>query len=309
MSYLQNGNVIIKEERTSAGFLASGILNGTKEYEQKDFENFDTAEKIRNNEKINEKDKENMIKILKENSEYKSFIVLSKDNEYRVVYNKENTISTMEAIKFLINSFVENPILIIKNYVTNYLATISVYNIQFEGMKINIDKKMDFINTAEIGVIGFRIFEQGIENVFPLSEEYEIYAQPYENINQPIRLINYIMKIIEIPNVFVMKIAFLLLPILTIVSFIVLCKTKNKYNKKYGRLLDIIVILFVFSFLHILIHALLGSTIDRYAIPAIATTYIGILISIYAIVYRKKYKVKYISGNNKKKEKIKNEKM
>lgn len=305
---MKNGNVNIKEDRTSAGFLASGILNGTKEYDNASIKKFDTIEEIQNNEKINEDDKQKMIDVLEGESEYKSFNVLVKNDEYKIIYNKGTNISTMEAVKFLVNSFVEDPILIINNYIANYLATISVYDIEFEGMKIIIDREIDFINTEEIEAIGFRIYEYGLENVFPLSEEYEIYAQPYKDTNKPIVALNWIMKQLKMPNVLVMKIAFLMLPILTIISIISLFFIKNKYNKKYNRLVDMIIILFVYSFMHILIHAILGSTIDRYTIPALSTTIIGILLGIYVIVYRRKYKIDDKIEQFDKGEKIKNEK-
>lgn len=288
---MKNGNVNIKEDRTSAGFLASGILNGTKVYDNLDIENFDTIEEIQSNQKINEDDKQKMIDVLDEKSEYKSFNVLSKNDEYKVIYNKGTNISTLEAVKFFINSFIEDPILIIKNYTANYLATISIYHIDFEGMKIVIDKKIDFINTVEIEAIGFRIYQYGLENVFPLSEQYEVYAQPYKDVNKPVVALNWIMKQLKIPNVLVMKIAFLTLPILTILSIISLFIIKKKYNNKFNRLVDMIIILYTYSFIHILVHAILGSTIDRYTMPALSTTIIGILLSIYAIVYRRKYKI------------------
>ena len=50
-------------------------------------------------------------------------------------------------------------------------------------------------------------------------------------------------------------------------------------------------ILFTFSIMHILLHSMLGSTIDRYTIPALATTFIGIFLGTYAVTNRKKYKM------------------
>ena len=88
-----------------------------------------------------------------------------------------------------------------------------------------------------------------------------------------------------------MKISYLILPLLTIVSIISVFRTKGKYDKKYCRIIDMITILFSFSLMHILLHSMLGSTIDRYTIPALVTTFIGIFLSVYAVIYRKKYKI------------------
>ena len=65
------------------------------------------------------------------------------------------------------------------------------------------------------------------------------------------------------------------------------------------NIIDIITILYSFSFVHILLHTVLGATIDRYTIPALIPTFLAIMLSIYAIVYRKKYKINNIEKSKK----------
>lgn len=289
---LVKNNVQIKEDRTSEGFLSSGIIGGITEYSKKDIEEFDTIEKINNNEKLTQDDKEKMIAILNKNSENKSFLAVdTKKEKYDVIYGKGQSISTVESIKYLLTTMVKDPKAIIESYTTNYLATTSLYNIEFEGMHIKINKKLDLKNTAEIGVIGFRIYEPQIDNVFPLSNELEPYATIYRGVNEPIKIVNLVMKKMELPVTIIMKISYLLLPVLTILSIILVFVVKKKYNEKYRKIIDLIVILYTFSLLHILVHSVLGSTIDRYTIPALAPTFIAIMLNIYIVVYRKKYKI------------------
>mgnify|MGYP005755292635 CR=1 FL=1 len=293
---LEKNNVQIKADRTSEGFLSSGIIGGITEYSKKNKEEFDTAEKVNNNEKLNQNDKEKMTEILNNNSEDKSFIVIDTKNEkYDVIYAKGETLSTGEAVKYLLSTMAKDPKAIIRSYTTNYLATTSLYNIEFEGMDIIINKKLNFTNTAEISAIGFRMYEPEVDNVFPLSEELEPYATVYKGINTPIKIVNIVMKNLETPVTIVMKISYLILPILTILSIISVFVVKKKYNEKYRKIIDIIVILYTFSILHILVHSVLGAIIDRYTMPVLATTFMAIMLSIYTIVYRKKYKV----NNNK----------
>lgn len=238
---LEYKNVELKEDRTSGGFFASGLVRGiTGGY----------------------------------------------------IYTEvEEVSSTSEALKIAMEELFTNPIGVFSSYLRNYLATISIYQLDQEQNVIieNIDLTGA---TPEIGAIGFRIYNYGIENTFPLSNDLNVYATPYREVNKPIVAINYIMTKLKTPVVIAMKISFLCLPILLIGSIVFVFRTKKRYQEKYNKLIDFITISFGFSFLHIMTHAALAATIDRYTLPAIAPTFIGIILLIYAIVYRKNYKIK-----------------
>ena len=125
------------------------------------------------------------------------------------------------------------------------------------------------------------------------------YALIYKEKNTPIRIVNVVMKNLQTPEIIVMKICYALLPIFTIASIISVFLVKKKYNEKYRNIIDIITILYSFSFVHILLHTVLGATIDRYTIPSLIPTFLAIMLSIYAIVYRKKYKINNIEKSKK----------
>lgn len=297
---LYKNNVKIQENRTSEGFLSEGIIKGITEYTLKNTEEFNNIETIKQNEKLTQEDKEKMVEILENNSEYKSFSVIdTKKENYDVIYSKNNVLSVGDSIKYLLSTLVKEPKAIVNSYVTNYLATVSLYNIEFDGMQIIINKGLDFTNSVEIGAIGFRIYEPEMENTFVLSEEYEPYALIYKEKNTPIRIVNVVMKNLQTTEIIVMKICYALLPIFTIASIISVFLVKKKYNEKYRNIIDIITILYSFSFVHILLHTVLGATIDRYTIPALIPTFLAIMLSIYAIVYRKKYKINNIEKSKK----------
>ena len=202
----------------------------------------------------------------------------------------EETITISEAIEFWLSEFGKNPAKVIGKYIKNYFATISILDIEFDNMKIIINPKIDVFNTAEIENIGFTIYEYGNECIFSLPEQYEQYAEPYRRINTPIIAINWIMRKLEIPVTIAMKLCYLVLPILTIISIIFVFKSRKRYNEKLNKIIDIIAILFTYSFLNIILYSFLGSTIDRYTMPSLVTTFLGILLSIYVAIYRKKYK-------------------
>lgn len=288
---LKNNNVKIKENRTSEGFFASGILAGMTEYKIQDIQEFDEIVEIETNTKITQEDKEKIKKIIQKESDYKSYKVIDTNKEnFEILYLKENVISTKEALNFLLTSFIKEPNVILGGYISNYLATISLHDIEFSGMDIIINKNINLTSTIEIDAIGFKIYNYGNETVFPLSPEYEMYANEYRNINKPVVAINFVMRILKLPVTIVMKISFLMLPILVICSIIAIFRTKKRYSEKYCKIINIIAILYIFSLLHILAHSMLGSIIDRYTMPAIITTFIAILLSIYATIYKNKYK-------------------
>ena len=149
------GNVEIDNTRTSSGFLASGIMNG----------------------------------IPKENIEEDSN---EKDNLTEET-NEEKNITVGQAIKCLCDSIKKDPKAVFEVYISNYLATISIYPIDFDEMKIIVQKQFDWTNTEEIRKIGYKIYEYGEENVFYLLETVSRYAEEYKSINKPITIVNKII--------------------------------------------------------------------------------------------------------------------
>lgn len=290
--FIEKQNIPIDKDRTSASFLAAGIIDGITEYRTLKDNDFNTEEKINKQEKISDEDKEKMIDILNNKSEYKSFKVININEEkYKVLYAKGEVTSTKEAIEYLLELLRTKPSVVFNSYISNYLATTSIYNINFtNGIQIVMNKQFNWTDTTEIGIIGYRIYSKDISNVFPLPE-YGEYAKPYITINEPIRPINWMFESLQRPITIVMKISYLLLPILTIISIIEVFRTKKRYKEKYCRIIDMIAILFTFSLIHILVHSLTGAIIDRYTMPALVPTFMGILLSIYVIIYRKKYKI------------------
>ena len=202
-------------------------------YNIQDMENFDTVKEIEESTKITEEDKNKIKEILENKSDYKSYQVIDTNKEnYKIIYLKGNVISTKEAISFLLSSLVKDPKAIIGGYISNYLATISIHDIDFVENKIKILKNINLTTTKEIDTIGYKIYNYGKENVFYLSPEYEIYAEEYRSVNKPIVNVNRVMKKLKMPMAITMKISYLVLPILVICSITAIFVTKKRYNEK-----------------------------------------------------------------------------
>jgi formate hydrogenlyase subunit 3/multisubunit Na+/H+ antiporter MnhD subunit len=90
-----------------------------------------------------------------------------------------------------------------------------------------------------------------------------------------------ILKILSPISQIIFKIIILGLPLFAFMSLISFFR---KSNYKSKRILNIVVILLWYSFLHILVHTASGANIDRYASPAIITSFIGIVLYINLLV-------------------------
>lgn len=293
-------NVEINETRTSSGFFSERLIDGLSNYKEIKPNKVDTQEKIEENIKISFEDKEKIIKIINKDSEYKSYKIMdTKKENYEVIYLKNDNISTSEAVKFVFKKLFTDFKNVFSGYWKNYLATIGLYLVEFEGQDTIIKEKIEWVQTSEIGAIGFKIFKYGKTPIFPLAEQYEPYTYEYQEINKPIILINAIMNSIKNINVILMKIALLILPIITILGCIVEIWFRKKFNSEFKTILNLININFLFSLAHILVHVVLGSTIDRYSVPIIIPVYIGIICGICLIVNNKKYKYKMIEEKGK----------
>lgn len=299
--FINIGNVVIVGERTSGGMLSNVIFSGINYYDTFEDYDFDEVDEIEKCEKISYSDKEKMKNIIENNSEYKYFKVIdTKEENYTVLYSTGDAIKGGEIIKFWLGAFAKNPGRFIKNYINNYLATTSIKRIEFQNGKIIITNEIDWLDTVEINAIGTKTYAYENSNTFALSSTLEQYAIKYQCINRPIIPVNYFMKKMILPVTIFMKICYLFLPIFTIIGIIAVFKTRKEYYITYTKIIDIITILFTFSLLHILVHSMLGATIDRYSMPSMIPTFIGIYLSVYALKNRKKYRI----INNKKGRKV-----
>lgn len=294
-------NVKQNSERDSSGFFARQLVEGVSYY-NRDFHDFSyTEESIRNNARISDQDKEKIYTIMKkQDNEYSNFIILrssniEKDKYDYILYTKDKNLSTGEAIKFVVDMMVNKPIELLKSYVDNYLAIINIYQIYFESdvNKLVVVKKFDILSSAENSAIAYKIYGTNTSNVFPLNEDYYKYAENYFSKNQGLKICNFIMENLKNISIIVFKFSLAILPfeILLVIIIFIITKKRMKLNGIGQKLLDLIFILLIFSFLNICSHAVLGASIDRYAISSYVTNVIAIVLLINFFVNIKNYKM------------------
>lgn len=293
-------NVTQNEERDSSGFFARQLVEGVSCYNRDFYTISYTKDSIMNNNRISNEDKEKIYTILdKNNTDYSNFIILRSSNPEKekydhIFYIKGENLTTSDAIKFVFETLIDRPISLLNSYISNYLAIINIYQIGFEYdvNKLFIVKEFDVLSSSENSAIAYKIYNTNTSNIFPLSEEYSKYAENYYGKNQGLTIFNFIMRKLQNIAVIVFKITLLILPfeIILIIILLILSKRKNIFNNQGIKILELILILVVFSFLHICSHAVLGASIDRYAISAFVTNMIGIILLIHLFVKIKSYK-------------------
>lgn len=247
---------------------------------------------INNNVNLSKDEKSELLKMIANNKDYQLINIYdNKGNIIDIDYiiSCDGNVSIVNALKYIIKSFFNYPLRVIDGYVTNYLSIIDIYSTTTDNsINYNITKKIDLTFSNEIITIPTKSYYYGSSNIYYMLPEMEAMVTNYEQTNYSNKLLNYGMLLLSKIFLIVFKFAFLLLPILFILSIIIRIKIRKKYNDK--KVLNMIIILFGYGILHLLLHVVTGAIIDRYAIPAFISTYLGIIILLFQCI-RKKRKI------------------
>lgn len=277
-------NVKIIENRTSSNMISNQLLKGISFYQAKT-DNI-TEEYVKNNNYLNDNEKIKLIELIKNENE--SFVILEekKENEVidtEVIFTKNKNISTLESIGFIFKTLFKNPKILFKSYFLGYLAVGDIYGVEFnEAQHYSVTEPLKFFELYENEAIGYRTYKYNQINTFPLAEDYNIYAESYKENILPILSINWIMQKLQYVSTILYKISFILTPILLIINIIWGIYRRNK-NDNYNNILYLLIILLSFSFLHILMHVVLGAIIDRYTMPAAIPMYLATIVELHLI--------------------------
>ena len=294
-------NVNQNGERNSSGFFSRQLVEGVSCYNRDFYSSSYTKESIIANKRISNDDKEKIYTILdKKNTEYSNFIILRSSNPEKeqydyIFYIKGESLTTRDAIRFVFEILLNKPLSLLSSYISNYLAIADIYQIDFEYdvNKLLIVKNVDLFSSSENSAISYKIYDTNTSNVFPLNQEYYKYVENYSGKNQGLKIFNFIMKKLRIGATVLFKITLIILPleIIVVIILLIISKVKKIYSNEGTKILELILILVTFSFLHICSHAILGASIDRYAISAFVTNMIAIILVIHFLVKINFYKI------------------
>lgn len=278
----------VSDESKNQSFLATSILDGLTNFRHIN-ENIN-EEYINKNKHLSNSDKQKLINILKDNDKkYKNFILLEKlnikgdtiGNEYLLLTNQTPNLN--DVLVFLKRMSIENPLLVIDSYASNYLATINVFKAKHIGHRHYHPVKTfeeSFTENKSLGLVTFEerpIYWWAWSNDIAKDRPYN--SMHLEKINKPHKLIVKIAEAINPIFLLSFKLIFLSVPFLSIYYFVrtVYLRKNKKIIEHKIRILELLSIIFISSFGHVVFHAMMGAIIDRYAYVAYPVTITGLI--------------------------------
>lgn len=286
-NYLEYNQV--KQGISNTTFFADGIIKGMTNYRfvpEEEYESIINENNFTNTELDNINSIENA-----SNDLYSNFIIRNLVNikgesiKYIVLFTKDETPSTTESVFYFLNSWVEHPVLMLDSYLSNYLSIINVYSVTSEVPAANYyplkTLKKHYIENE---VIGLATFNEGSNFMWKNSELIDEVPtlKNKEEYNEPNKLIASSFRMISPFFLFTFKLFFIISTVAGFVYFITYFNLKNKkISKTKIKILELLIIVFLTSTIHIVFHAVMGALIDRYAYimyPSVITAIILILV-------------------------------
>lgn len=215
-----------------------------------------------------------------------------------ILLDENNNISTTTSILFVLKQLLEHPYLVLESYTSNYLAIANIYPKETnDGVSYQVAKEFSLSYCHENCSIAVSVASKKSNISYMLDDAYQRVIS-YEQYNNSPIYIRYMLKGTSYVTTNLYKLILLILPFLSIFSIISFAKNNNDNRK----MLSMVLILFWYSFLHILVHVATGANIDRYASPAYITTIIGIIIYLYYFINKRNIEVKRSDKNEKHKQ-------
>lgn len=211
------------------------------------------------------------------------------DADYMLTKDEYGNISTFDSLFYIMKVFISRPVQLLDSYLTNYLSIIDVYSTRTDdGVGYESNKEIDLRFSNEIGAIAYKPYIYAGSNIFYMTDEMYDRVKCYEQTNYVFKGLNVIMRMLGICFLAIFKVVFLLLPILFVSSIGMRFATKK--SELYKKKLNLVIILFSFSLLHVMLHTVTGAIIDRYAIPAFVTTLLGTFMFFRIVLKNIKFK-------------------
>lgn len=217
----------------------------------------------------------------------------------KVELNEEGLITSSSGLKFVLNVIVRHPSIVLKSYLNNYLVLSNIYKFEMIEVEPEADSesKQDSLLVIEENFLPKHCYQNCIiatnllkekSNIFHMTPELYTRVVDYEQkVNPPI-ITSFILGLNKNLSIVVTNYSILLLPFMLVIALIlyfVSIKRKRVYSR---RILPLVIILLVYSFLHVLLHAFTGAIVDRYVSPVHITVFLGYILLIFSLFPWKK---------------------
>lgn len=214
------------------------------------------------------------------------------DSDYLV--SNAGNVSTMDSVMYILKKFMRYPDMILNTYFVNYLSIIDIYSTSsLDGVGYASDKKVSLSFANEISTIAFRIYHNEMGNIFYMPSEMLKRVACYEHSNQEFKGLNYLMLLLGKGCLLLFKLLFLCLPFIFI--FAVMMRVFLK-REEYNKILNLIIVLLGFSFLHVMLHVVTGAIIDRYVIPVYLIAYLGVIMLVMLFLDERRNRDEYLKS-------------
>ena len=220
------------------------------------------------------------------------------------IFQATENLSTQEAVATWLMVSIKHPITVLSSYLSNYLAISDLDNFTAEpGNGALIPNKHYAFSGNENNSIGLWYLNyEG--NMYPTAKYYwEIDKVSYGDLqyinNDKNPLIKVIFGVLWPAYLVFYSVMLIALPFLLIFSLIKYKKLFKDKNIVVGRVYELLIIIFGFSFLHVIFNVLLGAIIDRYVFPVYPAIVLG-LILIIITNFRFNFSIDVLSKESKK---------
>lgn len=286
---LERNHINTNASNSNSGFLATGILRGLNNYYSLITDNSYCDISYIENSLLSEKEKEKIISLSEDKVNWCDYVRIYNviDNDGLLVrqtslIHENSVISVSESLNFWLKNTLENPRLTLMSYYRNYMGTINLYQSSVISYELGYKtaNELTFNATHENTSIGLLIFQDTLKCwwQYPTWDksvlEYDEvkYMKDFEGIESHNQTLGKIINNVSPFYLNLFKVLFFIalpLAIFSLIKFI-----KHRDNDIYMLL----TVIFGASFLHVLFHAVLGATIDRYAFVAFPLVLLGLIL-------------------------------
>lgn len=274
-------DVVIDPSRRATSFLGEFLvlgINNSKFIEEPYDSNYLLAIGLLDTETINSLTEEN------KTTTYEHKIVELKDSNLNLIdqivinVDSDGQVGLTTGLKFVFNSLLKYPGLIIKSYVSNYLGVINIFDTTTDnGVNYFVKDDFQLAGCNENCSIAISITKEK-SNIYYLDDTMRLRVLDYEQYNNAPIIARKILNINSLPSIIIFNFLFFFLPFSLV--FAIFYSIFHKGIPKKGRdILNFVIISFTTGLLHLLTCAVTNSVIDRYA----SIVYIPVLIGYLGI--------------------------
>lgn len=309
---LVKNNVDMDTGRDTNTFIKTAVINGNTSFSIDFYQDHYEKEYIENSDLISEENKNEILKILDGQSEYKSFKLINvfKDFSSReesnlerklVMFSKEEQYTTTDALKMYFKLVAKYPGKTINSYYMNYLALSDIVP------SIRHKDANEYYPASKGGfyyenkTIGYSMYSSD-SNMLWLNEDHYLYknVKDLKTDNNSSDEFNQVVNNSFDKFNFIFKATMIIAPFLLVYLIIKIFLLRKSKRKNYN--IELATILLGSSFIHLMFHTITGAIIDRYAIPVFPGIVISILIVLFELNKEKKV-------NEMKEQKVENKKI